>query len=328
MMLRPLGRSGLEVSSLGLGTMTFGRGDGFAGLRPKVDGGLAGRIVAAAVERGVTLFDSAGRYNDGTAEEVLGAAVRPYRAQVSISTKDPVLPATDGGPVIDQIRANVEASLRRLDVEVIDVYQVGVVRLDQPLDGIVDGLAAVVDAGWVRTVGVTNVPSWMLDRLAGSAAGDGRVRLVAAQMSYSLLDRHIEHDYRALLTEHGIGVLAWSPLAGGFLTGKYSRDDPEGAGGRLATIRLQPLDLERGFAVVDVLHEIAAGRQTTPSAVALAWVAAKPFVSSVLFGVTSMEDLASNLAAVDVLLADEEVSALDDASASPKPYPYWLYPDS
>jgi aryl-alcohol dehydrogenase-like predicted oxidoreductase len=318
-----LGRSELRVSALALGTMTFGAGEGFAGLRPAVDDQLARRMVALAVERGVTLFDSAARYQDGEAEQLLGRALEPYRHRVAVSTKDPV--RADAGPARAQVVASVEASLRRLGIDVIDLYQVGVARLDQDVEELAEALDDVVRRGLVREVGVTNLPSWQLERVAATAEREAYAPVVAAQMSYSLLERTVEIEYRGLLENRGIGVLAWSPLAGGFLAGKYTRDDPGGHGGRLQTFHLQPLDRERGFVVLDVLREIAAGHAVTPAAVALAWAAAKPFVSSAVFGATTIEGLAANLDAADLDLSPEEVAALDDVSAPPATYPYWLY---
>jgi aryl-alcohol dehydrogenase-like predicted oxidoreductase len=322
-----LGGSRVTVSKFGLGTMTFGTAGGSAGLRPKVDAALAARLVATALDAGVTLFDSSGHYNDGTAEAILGRAIGSRRDEVLLSTKDPVLPEREAGSVVSQIRANVEGSLRRLGVDVVDLYQVGVTRLDQPLEGIVEGLAAVVDAGLVRHVGITNFPAWQLDRLARAAVSTG-CPLVAAQMSYSLLERQIEYDFQPLLAEHSIGVLAWSPLAGGFLTGKYSGDDASGGGGRLSSFGLQPLDVDRGHAIVRTLRGIAGDHGVAPAAIALAWVAAQPFVASVLFGATSTDGLETNLAAARVTLGPDELLALGEVSSAPRPYPYWLYPDS
>jgi aryl-alcohol dehydrogenase-like predicted oxidoreductase len=145
-------------------------------------------------------------------------------------------------------------------------------------------------------------------------------------MSYSLLERTVDVEYRALLEGRGIGLVAWSPLAGGFLTGKYTRDDPGGGGGRLQTSRLQPLDHERGFAVLDILREVAAGHAVSPAAVALAWIASKPFVTSAVFGATTIEGLEANLHAADLEPSADEMDALDEASAPSAPYPYWLYP--
>jgi aryl-alcohol dehydrogenase-like predicted oxidoreductase len=145
-------------------------------------------------------------------------------------------------------------------------------------------------------------------------------------MSYSLLERGIEIDYSQLLADRGIGVLAWSPLAGGFLTGKYTRENPDGGGGLLSTFRLQPIDRERGFEIVEVLRAIASSRQVPPAAVALAWVADRDIVSSAVFGATSLEGLEANLAAADLTLTREESRSLDEASSTAPPYPYWLYP--
>jgi aryl-alcohol dehydrogenase-like predicted oxidoreductase len=306
--------------------MTFGTGEGSAGLRPKVDERLAARLVAAAVEHGVTLFDSAGRYQDGQAESILGRAIAPFRNRVMISTKDPVLPVSEAGPVAAQIEANVAASLARLGVEMIDLYQVGVGRLDQDVEGIAAGLDAVVRRGLVGAVGVTNLPAWLLERVAATAERDGYSPIVAAQMSYSLVERGIEMEYGQLLADRGIGVLAWSPLAGGFLTGKYTRQDPDGGDGRLSTFRLQPIDRDRGFAIVEVLRAIASTRQVTPAAVALAWLAERDIIASAIFGATTLEGLQANLAAAEMTLTAEESRALDEASSTSPPYPYWLYP--
>jgi aryl-alcohol dehydrogenase-like predicted oxidoreductase len=169
-----------------------------------------------------------------------------------------VLP--DAGPAGAQVVASVEASLRRLGIDVIDLYQVGVAQLDQDVEELAQGLHDVVRRGLVRQVGVTNLPSWQLERVAATVEREAYAPVVAAQMSYSLLERTIEIEYRGVLEDRGIGVIAWSPLAGGFLTGKYTRNDPGGHGGRLETFHLQPLDRERGFAVLDVVLEIAAGR--------------------------------------------------------------------
>lgn len=321
-----LGCASLRVSKFGLGTMTFGAGEGFAGLRPKTDEIASVQLISAALDHGVNVFDSSGHYNDGQAEIILGQAVRHRRNQVVISTKDPVSGEAGAGPVREQIVRNVEASLRRLAVDNIDIYQVGVTDLAQPFDGIAEGLDEVVRRGLVRHVGVTNVPAWRLEKLAAAGAAQGLAPIVAAQMSYSLLDRHIELEYQPLLMERGIGVLAWSPLAGGFLTGKYTANHPAGDGGRLTTFHLQPINRDQGYNVVAVLGEIAHAHSVTPAAVALSWAASKPFVSSVIFGATSTDRLAANLQAADLQLTPEELTRLDAVSAPPRPYPYWLYP--
>lgn len=320
-----VGRSGLRVSKIALGTMTFGSGGSSAGLRPRVDADLARRLVSMAVERGVMTFDSAGRYQDGEAETILGQAIAPYRDRVVISTKDPVLPPGEGGPVGAQIQASVEASLRRLGVDAIDLYQVGVAQLEQGLDGIAEGLDAVVQRGLVRHVGVTNLTAWQLERIAAAAESAGTAPVVAAQMSYSLLERDIEADFAGLLSDRGIGVLAWSPLAGGYLTGKYTAADPRGAGGRLSSFRMQPIDIPAAMEVVEVVRSLAEDRGVAPSVISLAWVAQHDFVSSVLAGVTTAESLSANLDAGDVELSGEEIAALDEVSLPAPRYPHWLY---
>jgi len=324
-----LGSASLRVSKFGLGTMTFGTGEGFAGLRPKTDETASTELISAAIDHGVNVFDSSGHYNDGQAEIILGRAVKRRPEQVVISTKDPVFVNADAGPVREQVIRNVEASLRRLALDTIDIYQVGVMDLAdlaQSLDQIGEGLDDVVQRGLVCHVGVTNVPAWGLERLSAASEARGVAPIVAAQMTYSLLDRQIELEYQPLLMERGIGVLAWSPLAGGFLTGKYTAKDPDGDGGRLSAFRLQPINREQGYDVVAALGEIAEANDVTPAAVALSWAASKPFVSSVIFGATSTERLMANLKAAELQLTPEDLSRLDAVSAPPRPYPYWLYP--
>jgi aryl-alcohol dehydrogenase-like predicted oxidoreductase len=321
-----LGGASLRVSKFGLGTMTFGTGEGFAGLRPMTDEAASAELISMAIDHGVNVFDSSGHYNDGQAETILGRAVKHRRDQVVISTKDPVFPEAEAAPVREQVVRNVEASLRRLAVDTIDIYQVGVMDLAHPLDGIGEGLDDVVRRGVVRHVGVTNFPAWRLERLSAASEARELAPIVAAQMSYSLLDRQIELEYQPLLKERGIGVLAWSPLAGGFLTGKYTAKNPDGDGGRLAGFRLQPINREQGYDVVAALGEIAESHDVTPAAVALSWAASKPFVSSVVLGATSTDRLAANLKAAELQLTPEDLSRLDALSAPPRPYPYWLYP--
>lgn len=321
-----LGSASLRVSKFGLGTMTFGTGEGYAGLRPKTDEIASTELISVAIDHGVNVFDSSGHYNEGEAEIILGRAVRHRREQVVISTKDPVFVDADAGPVREQVIRNVEASLHRLALDTIDIYQVGVLDLAQSLDEIGEGLDEVVRRGLVRHVGVTNVPAWRLERLSAASKARGLAPIVAAQMSYSLLDRHIELEYQPLLIERGIGVLAWSPLAGGFLTGKYTANNPDGDGGRLSAFRLQPINREQGYDVVAVLREMAETYDVTPAAVALSWAASKPFVSSVVIGATSTDRLVANLKGAELQLTPEDLSRLDAVSTPPRPYPYWLYP--
>jgi aryl-alcohol dehydrogenase-like predicted oxidoreductase len=324
-----LGSAPLSVSKFGLGTMTFGTGEGFAGLRPRTGETTSTELISVAIDHGVTVFDSSGHYNDGEAEIILGRAVRHRRDRVIVSTKDPVFLDADAGPVREQVIRNVEASLRRLALDAIDIYQVGVLdlaRLGQALDEIGEGLDGAIGRGLVRHGGVTNMPAWCLERLSAAGAAQGLAPIVAAQMSYSLLDRQIELEYQPLLIERGIGVLAWSPLAGGFLTGKYTANNPDGGGGRLSVFRLQPINREQGYDVVALLGEIAQTYDVTPAAVALSWAASKPFVSSVILGATSTDRLVANLKAAELQLTPQDLNRLDEMSTPPRPYPYWLYP--
>jgi aryl-alcohol dehydrogenase-like predicted oxidoreductase len=326
-----LGNSGLTVSRLALGTMTFGRYS-FATFHANVDQASADRMVGLALEAGVNLFDTAEGYGRGQSEEVLGAALRRANARdrAVIATK---VSTFDAGDDPDRLRlsyrhvvGNAEAALRRLGTDWIDLYQLHAADFVTPWEETLRALDDLVSRGLVRYVGWSNHPAWHAARGQGIQELRGYAPFASAQIYYSLVGREAEHEVLPYCRAAGLGTLIWSPLAGGFLSGKYTRDDPAGEGGRRAAFSVPPIDVERGYDAVETMREIAATRGVPVAHVAYAWLLAKPEVSSIIVGASKPEQLADNLAAADVVLTEAEVAALDalDPPAPLYPHPRWL----
>jgi aryl-alcohol dehydrogenase-like predicted oxidoreductase len=331
-----LGSSGLTVSRLALGTMTFGRYS-FATFHANVDQATANRMVALALDAGVNLFDTAEGYGQGQSEEVLGAALREANARerALIATKvstfeagaheDPDLRRLSYRHVV----GNAEAALRRLGTDWIDLYQLHAPDFVTPWDETLRALDDLVARGLVRYVGWSNHPAWHAARGRGIQELRGYAPFVSAQIYYSLVGREAEHEILPYCRAAGLGTLVWSPLAGGFLTGKYTSEDPTGEGGRRATFSVPPVDLERGDEAIERMREIAHARGVSVAHVAYAWLLAKPEVSSVIVGASNPQQLADNLAAAELALTEDELAALDavDPPAPLYPHPRWLTPD-
>jgi aryl-alcohol dehydrogenase-like predicted oxidoreductase len=326
-----LGNSGLTVSRLALGTMTFGRYS-FATFHANVDQASADRMVGLALEAGVNLFDTAEGYGQGQSEEVLGAALRRANARdrAVIATK---VSTFDAGDDPDRLRlsyrhvvGNAEAALRRLGTDWIDLYQLHAADFVTPWEETLRALDDLVSRGLVRYVGWSNHPAWHAARGQGIQELRGYAPFASAQIYYSLVGREAEHEVLPYCRAAGLGTLIWSPLAGGFLSGKYTREDPAGEGGRRAAFSVPPIDVERGYDAVETMREIAATRGVPVAHVAYAWLLAKPEVSSIIVGASKPEQLADNLAAADVVLTEAEVAALDalDPPAPLYPHPRWL----
>jgi aryl-alcohol dehydrogenase-like predicted oxidoreductase len=327
-----LGNSGLTVSRLALGTMTFGQYS-FATFHANVDQATADRMVGLALDAGVNLFDTAEGYGQGKSEEVLGAALRRANARerALIATKVSTFDVDERHPDLRRLSyrhvvGNAEAALRRLGTDWIDLYQLHAPDLVTPWEETLRALDDLVSRGLVRYVGWSNFPAWHAARGQGMQELRGYAPFVSAQIYYSLVGREAEHEVLPYCRAGGLGTLIWSPLAGGFLTGKYTREDPAGEGGRRAAFSVPPVDLERGYDAVERMREIAESRGVPVAHVAYAWLLAKPEVSSVIVGASRPEQLADNLAAADVELSDDEVAALDalDPPAPLYPHPRWL----
>lgn len=322
-----LGRSGLIVSRLAFGAGSLGVGETLPGLRKNLGAKEAERIIARALDAGITLFDTSDAYVGGQSEKLLGAALGPRRREIVLASKGGLrvgaAPTASGLSRRHLIEA-VEASLRRLGTEWIDIYHLHTIDPLTPIDEVMRACEALVQSGKVRSLGVSNWPAWMAASLLQMQKGSGAQPFAAMQLYYSLVGRDIETELVPLATAEGLGITVWSPLAGGFLTGKYTREDPNPEGARRSSFLQPPVDLERGYDIVAVQRAIAAERECAPGHVALAWLLAKPAVTSVIFGISREAQLDDNLAAADLVLSADEVRRLDAASAQPMRYPDWM----
>jgi aryl-alcohol dehydrogenase-like predicted oxidoreductase len=324
---RQLGACGLRVSALGLGTMTFGGGGAFADVG-STDVAGAARQIDLCLDRGVNLIDTANKYSAGASEEILGQALRGRHNRVLVATKAR-MPMGDGpndaGLSRHHLIAECEASLRRLGVDHIDLYQVHQWDGQTPLEETLEALDSLVRAGKVRYVGCSNYTGWQTMKALSVSDRHGYQRFVSQQIYYSLEARDAEYELVPLAVDQGLGILVWSPLAGGLLSGKYRRGvaGPEGA--RHLTDWDEPpvRDQERLYDVVDALVEIASGHGVSAAQVALAWLLGRPGVTSLLIGARTEEQLADNLAAAELELADDERDRLEALSRPPLIYPHW-----
>lgn len=323
---RRLGRSGLFVSALTLGTMTFGGKGNFSAVGST---GVeeATRQVDLCLEAGVNLFDTADVYSNGESEEILGRAVAGRRDRVLLATKAR-FPSGDGPNDAGLSRHHLiracEASLRRLGTDYIDLYQVHEWDGLTPQEETLEALDTLVRQGKVRYVGCSNHSGWQLMKALGLSGRLGYQRYVSQQIYYSLEARDAEYELVPLALDQGCGILVWSPLAGGLLSGKYRRGRDATEGRHLRGWDEPPVrDPEKLYDTVDVLVEIADGHGVSAAQVALAWLLGRPGVASVIIGARTEEQLADNLAAADLRLSEEERGRLDEVSAPPLIYPFW-----
>jgi aryl-alcohol dehydrogenase-like predicted oxidoreductase len=324
---RTLGKSGLRVSVLTMGTMTFGGRGGFAQVG-STDVDQARRQVDMCLDAGINLIDTADVYSGGLAEDILGEVLRGRRDDVLVATKVRMTMGrgpNDAGLSKHHVITGCEASLRRLGTDHIDLYQVHEWDGQTPLEETLGALDLLVSAGKVRYVGASNYASWQLMKALGASERLGLPRFVSQQIYYSLQGREAEYELIPLAVDQGLGVLVWSPLAGGLLSGKYRRGQqpPEGSRGLTDWNEPPVYDADGLYDIIEVLVKIAEQRGVSAAQVALAYTLAKPAVTSLVIGARTDEQLADNLAAADLTLSDDERSQLDAASAPPLLYPYW-----
>ncbi|SDR99492.1 Predicted oxidoreductase [Friedmanniella luteola] len=328
--LRTLGRSGLPVSPLTLGAMTLGNDDWGSG------DDASARILHAYVDAGGNAVDTADVYSGGRSEELLGRllAERGLRDRVVLATKygfrsDGANPLAGGAGRKNLVRA-LEGSLRRLGTDYVDLYWLHVWDRVTPAEEVLQALTDLVRAGKIRYYGFSDLPAWFATRVATLAQAHGLPAPVGLQVEYSLVERTVEREHVPAARALGMGVVPWSPLAGGFLAGKYERGTPpQPADGRLGGPN--PFGdskfTERNFAVLDVLREVAAEVGRPPAQVALAWLTRRPGVGTVLVGARTEDQLTANVAALEVELSPEQTSRLDRASAPEPAFPYPLFSD-
>jgi aryl-alcohol dehydrogenase-like predicted oxidoreductase len=324
---RQLGRSGLRVSTITLGTMGFG-GTGWAKAVGTLDVDAARRQIAMARDAGVNLIDTADVYSDGLSEEIVGKALGPDRDEVLVATKVRMpmgAGPNDAGLSRHHVIRGAEASLRRLGTDWIDLYQVHEWDGQTPLEETLSALDMLVTSGKVRYVGASNYAAWQLMKALGIADHRGLPRFVSQQIYYSLQARDAENELVPLSIDQGLGILVWSPIAGGLLSGKYRRGVEAPAGSRHLGEWDEPpvYDQEKLYDTVEVLVSVGEAHGVSAAQVALAWSLGRPGVTSLVIGARTAEQLADNLAAADLKLSDEERARLDEVSAPTLLYPYW-----
>ena len=325
---RQLGRSGLKISTITLGTMTMG-GKGAFSKVGNVGLDEARRLIDLCIDAGVNLIDTADVYSAGTCEEIVGEALAGSRkGGVLIATKAR-FPMGEGpndrGLSRHYLIRACEASLKRLRTDVIDLYQVHQWDGQTPLEETIEALDTLVRQGKVRYVGCSNYSGWHVMKALGISTADRRQRFVSQQIHYTLEAREAEYELVPIAIDQGLGILVWSPLAGGLLSGKHRRDGavPEGSR-QLAGWKEPPIrDEERLWRIVDTLVEIAEGRGVSAAQVALAWLIGRPGVTSVIIGGRTEAQITDNLGAAALTLAQDERARLDAVSAPPLLYPYW-----
>ena len=328
MRMRYMGKTGIQVSELCFGTMTFGgrsyfKNIGELGLKE------ATTLVDMALYAGINFFDTADIYSHGLSEELLGKALGKRRKDIILATKvrgKMGRGVNDVGLSRHHIIEACNASLKRLGTDYIDLYQVHNFDPDTPLEETMRALDDLVRQGKVRYIGCSNYSGWQLMKALAISDKRGWEKFVTLQALYSLLARDLENEMVPLCLDQGLGILVWSPLLGGFLSGKYRRGKPQPKGTRLSGTqpRFLQVDEEKGFDIVDELDKIAKAHKATIAQAALNYLLAKEGVSSVIIGARTPEQLADNLKTVDWEMSAEEVERLDEMSKPVPIYPYWM----
>jgi len=330
MKYRPLGRTGQFVSEICLGTMTFAGGAGFWRAIGAVEQKGANALVARALEAGVNFIDTADVYSEGQSEAMLGQALRDLsvpRQDVVIATKvrgrmgpGPNAVGLSRGHIMD----SVAASLKRLGLEYIDLYQIHGFDPVTPIEETLRALDDLVSRGMVRTIGCSNLAAWQIMKALGISRERGYARFETVQAYYTIAGRDLEREVLPLVEDQGLGVMVWSPLAGGLLSGKFSRNVAAPKDARRVTFDFPPVEREHALDVVDAMEPIARTHGVSVAQIALAWLSQRNGVMSVIVGAKTLEQLDDNLASVKVTLGADEIAALDKASAPRPEYPGWM----
>jgi len=327
MRYRLFGRTGLYVSELCFGAMTFG-GKGFWQAVGKTAQDEADRLVSLALEGGVNFFDTADVYSEGESERILGKALGLRRKDVVLATK--VRGRVGPGPnqiglSRRHVLESIEGSLKRLGTDYVDLYQIHGVDAVTPLDETLRALDDIVRAGKARYVGCSNLAAWQIAKANGLAAQHGWERFQSLQAYYTIAGRDLERELVPLLLDQQMGLMVWSPLAGGLLSGKFSRDGKGPDGSRRVSFDFPPVDKDRAFTCIDAMRKIGAAHGVSVARVALAWLLSKPHVSAIIIGAKTEEQLKDNLAVIDLALSVGQLEELDRVSALPAEYPGWMF---
>jgi aryl-alcohol dehydrogenase-like predicted oxidoreductase len=325
---KKLGKTGLFVSELCLGTMTFGGGGGMWRQIGALDQTEAGRLVGRALDAGINFLDTADVYAEGLSEEITGQALRDLKVP-----RDSVVVATKGyGPMGSGANARgasrlhlidaCKASLKRLQLDHIDLYQVHGFDPATPIEETMRALDILVQHGHVRYVGVSNWAAWQIVKALGISERAGLARFETLQAYYSIAGRDLEREIVPMLRSEDLGLLVWSPLAGGLLSGKYSGGSGEG---RRASFDFPPVDRPRADSCIEAMRRVAEARGASVAQVALAWLLHRKAVTSVIVGAKRLDQLEDNIAATKLDLTTEELDALDAVSVLPAEYPGWMF---
>ncbi len=327
-----LGRTGLYVSELCLGAMTFGGGQ-TAGLWAAVgslDQAQVDDIVRRSLDAGVNFIDTANVYHAGRSEELVGQSLKNLgvkRSDVVVATKvygDMGAGPNDRGASRGHILDQVDESLRRLQTDHIDLYQIHATDTVTPIEETLRALDDCVRQGKVRYVGVSNWAAWRIMKALGIAERRDYARFESLQAYYTIAGRDLERELVPLMQEEKLGLMVWSPLAGGLLSGKFGPGSPEPEGARRTQFDFPPVDRERAWPIVGVMREVANAHGSSVARVALAWLLSRPVVTTVIIGAKTVAQLEDNLGAVSLRLTDDELARLDEVSKMPEEYPGWM----
>ncbi len=327
----PLGRTGLFVSELCLGTMTFGGGEGIWDKIGALQQSDAERLIGQALDAGINFIDTADVYAGGLSEQITGQALKNLklrRDNVVVATKvfsetgpEPNARGASRGHIVD----GVQASLKRLQLEHIDLYQIHGFDPATPIEETVRALDHLVRQGQVRYVGVSNWAAWQIAKALGISERLNLARFESLQAYYTVAGRDLERELVPMLKSEGVGLMVWSPLAGGLLSGKYGRGQPGEEGSRRTGFDFPPVNRERADACIEAMRPIAQAHGVSVAQIALAWLLHQPQVTSVIVGAKRAEQLADNLAATQVALGADELRQLDEVSQLPAEYPGWMF---
>ncbi|MCK0769778.1 aldo/keto reductase [Chromohalobacter canadensis] len=330
MRYQPFGNTGLFVSELCLGTMTFGGQGELWSQIGDLQQSDAERLIGRALDAGINFIDTADVYSQGQSEIITGQALKNLdvpRDEIVVASK--VFGETGKGVNARgmsryHIMEGIKASLKRLQLDHLDVYQIHGFDPATPIEEAVRALDTLVQHGHVRYVGVSNWAAWQIMKALGIAERHGLARFESLQAYYTLAGRDLERELIPMLQSENLGLMVWSPLAGGFLSGKYTRDSQGEAGSRRLNFDFPPVDKERAFDCIDVMGKIAKAHGVSVAQVALAWLLHQPAVTSVIVGAKRIDQLDDNIAATHVTLSTEELAELDAVSALPAEYPGWM----
>lgn len=329
MRYRRLGQSGLFVSELCLGTMTFGGNEGLWGQIGQLQQDAADDLMRCALDAGINFIDTANVYAEGRSEEILGQSLRNLgakRDELVIATKvhgqmgeGPNARGASRGHILDQAKA----SLKRMQLDHIDLYQIHGVDPATPMEETMEALDTLVRQGHVRYIGLSNWAAWQVVKAMGVSALRQLAPIVSLQAYYTLAGRDLEREIVPMLLSENVGLMVWSPLAGGLLSGKFNRAG-EGGEGRRAAFDFPPVDKDRAFDAIDVMRGMAEAKGCTVAQVAIAWLLHQPVVTSVLVGAKRVDQLTDNIGATEVTLSAEDLAALDAVTTLPGEYPGWM----